>query len=194
MSAIQVTLNFSSEQDLLAFFANKKAIVHQPGLPLESGEFIPAEEMNKGNAAARNASGQATAKADAAPGKTAKNKDTAAASAGTEQPASTAATTSQATGAGEQGNAAAASTGQAATGAPAASSVDYSTLQKAVFALATKSRDAATTVAAEFGVKTFKELASNPTADPKVEKLVEKEPGLFAKALAAVEAKIAELG
>ena len=60
--------------------------------------------------------------------------------------------------------------------APAA--IDYPTLQKAVFALAGKSRDAASAVAASFGVKTFKELPADKWAD----------------ALAAVNAKIAELG
>lgn len=192
---IQVTLNFNSEQDLLSFFANKKAVVHPRGLPLESGEFIPAEELNKGNAAARSASGPATAKADAAPSKTAKSKDIAAASAETAQQASTAATTDQAT-AGEPGNVAAAPSEPAAPAASTASSsapVEYPALQKAVFTLAGKSRDAATEVAKSFGVKTFKELAANPDADPKVTPYVEKEPGLFAKALAAVEAKIAEL-
>lgn len=60
--------------------------------------------------------------------------------------------------------------------APAA--IDYPTLQKAVFALAGKSRDAASAVAASFGVKTFKELPADKWAD----------------ALAAVNAKIEELG
>lgn len=71
----------------------------------------------------------------------------------------------------------------AAAPAPAVSSsapapsVDYPTLQKAVFALAGKSRDAAAAVAASFGVKNFKEL----------------DPAKWAEALAAVQAKTAEL-
>lgn len=61
---------------------------------------------------------------------------------------------------------------------PSAPSVDYPTLQKAVFALAGKNREAAGAMAATFGVKTFKELDSSR----------------WAEALAAVNAKIAELG
>lgn len=61
--------------------------------------------------------------------------------------------------------------------APASTAVDYPTLQKAVFTLAGKSRDAAAAVAASFGVKTFKELDAAKWAD----------------ALAAVQAKTAEL-
>jgi outer membrane biosynthesis protein TonB len=67
-----------------------------------------------------------------------------------------------------------------APAAPTASSpaaVDYSVLQKAVFTLAGKSREAAAGVAQSFGVKTFKELPADKWAD----------------ALAAVNAKIAEL-
>jgi hypothetical protein len=60
--------------------------------------------------------------------------------------------------------------------APAAA-VEYPVLQKAVFTLAGKSRDAAAAVAASMGVKTFKELPADKWAD----------------ALAAVNAKIAEL-
>ena len=59
----------------------------------------------------------------------------------------------------------------------AAPSVEYPVLQKAVFALAGKSREAAAAVAASFGVKTFKELDSTKWAD----------------ALAAVNAKLAEV-
>lgn len=58
-----------------------------------------------------------------------------------------------------------------------APSVDYPTLQKAVFALAGKSREAAGAAAAAFGVKTFKDLDS----------------GRWGEALAAVQAKTAEL-
>lgn len=59
----------------------------------------------------------------------------------------------------------------------AADKVDYPTLQKAVFTLAGKSRDAAAALAASFGVKTFKELPESK----------------WAEALAAVQAKTAEL-
>lgn len=64
-----------------------------------------------------------------------------------------------------------------ADAAPASTAVDYPTLQKAVFALAGKSRDAAAAVAASFGVKTFKELDASK----------------WGEALAAVQAKTAEL-
>lgn len=60
---------------------------------------------------------------------------------------------------------------------PASIAADYPTLQKAVFALAGKSRDAAAAVAASFGVKTFKELDASK----------------WGEALAAVQAKTAEL-
>lgn len=55
--------------------------------------------------------------------------------------------------------------------------IEYPVLQKAVFALAAKSRPAAGEVAASFGVKTFKEL----------------DPARWPEALAAVNAKLAEL-
>jgi len=61
---------------------------------------------------------------------------------------------------------------------PSAPAVDYPTLQKAVFALAGKSREAAAEVAKSFGVPTFKNL----------------EEARWGEALAAVNAKIAELG
>lgn len=64
---------------------------------------------------------------------------------------------------------------KAESSAPA---VDYPTLQKAVFALAGKSREAASEVAKSFGVPTFKTL----------------DESRWAEALAAVNAKIAELG
>ena len=66
---------------------------------------------------------------------------------------------------------------QTASSSEASPSVDYPVLQKAVFALAGKSRDAAAAVAAGFNVKTFKELPADQWAD----------------ALAAVNAKLAEL-
>lgn len=66
---------------------------------------------------------------------------------------------------------------QTASSDEASKSVDYPTLQKAVFALAGKSRDAAAAVASSFGVKTFKELDASK----------------WGEALAAVNAKVAEL-
>ncbi len=79
-----------------------------------------------------------------------------------------------------EGNGAAGSFAQEAPAASTASSsepVEYPVLQKAVFALAGKSREAAAGVAGSFGVKTFKELPQDKWAD----------------ALAAVNAKLAEL-
>lgn len=164
--SIQVTLNFTSEADLLAFFANKKAVMHQPGLPLESGEFLPAAEVNKAakvaapKPAATPAAPAPAPKEAAAPAPAAESpsdpKPSAAAPAAEAQPSA------------------------ASTAAPADSqtgTVDYPTLQKAVFTLAGKSREAAAAVAASFGVKTFKELDASKWGD----------------ALAAVNTKIAEL-
>lgn len=121
------------------------------------------------------APGQATAKASAAPKKTAAEPTPTAQSAAAASQASTAATT--------EGNVTPAATSTAspiassASSSEAASSVDYPTLQKAVFALAGKSREAAAAVAASMGVKTFKDLPEAKWAD----------------ALAAVNAKLAEL-
>lgn len=143
---IQVTLNFTSEQDLLAFFANKKAVVHQPGLPLETGEFIPAAELNKP---------KTEAKAKPEPKPEAKPTPAAEPAEAPASAASTAAPTDSQTG-----------------------TVEYPVLQKAVFTLAGKSREAAAEVAQSFGVKTFKELDASK----------------WGEALAAVNAKIAELG
>ena len=67
---------------------------------------------------------------------------------------------------------------QPASTPDASKPVDYPALQKAVFALAGKSREAAAAVAASMGVKTFKELDESK----------------WAEALAAVNAKLAELG
>lgn len=64
---------------------------------------------------------------------------------------------------------------EAPTEAPTA--VDYPTLQKAVFALAALNREAVIATAGSLGVKTFKELDQSK----------------WAAALAAVQAKIAEL-
>ncbi len=143
---IQVTLNFTSEQDLLAFFANKKAVVHQPGLPLETGEFIPAAELN---------TPKAEAKAKPEPKPEAKPAPAAEPAEAPASAASTAAPTDSQTG-----------------------TVEYPVLQKAVFTLAGKSRESAAEVAQSFGVKTFKELDASK----------------WGEALAAVNAKIAELG
>lgn len=162
--SIQVTLNFTSEADLLAFFANKKAVVHQPGLPLESGEFLPAAEVNK---ATKVAAPKPAPTPTPAPAPTASAPASATEAASDPKPPAAA-------------PAAEAQPSAASTAAPADSqtgTVDYPTLQKAVFTLAGKSREAAAAVAASFGVKTFKELDASKWGD----------------ALAAVNAKIAEL-
>lgn len=72
---------------------------------------------------------------------------------------------------------AAASPASSPEASPSPAAVEYSVLQKAVFTLAGKSREAAAAVAASFGVKTFKELDATR----------------WAEALAAVNAKIAEV-
>lgn len=159
---ITITLNFKSIE------AARKALLEIPTSALVGGpepEPEPEPELEYPNieapkpaAAPAAASGKATAKGGAAPGKTAAEKAPSAESAEAAPPASTAAASSPAP-------------------APAAS-VDYPTLQKAVFALAGKSREAAAAVAASFGVKTFKDLPADKWAD----------------ALAAVNAKLAELG
>jgi hypothetical protein len=157
--SIQVTLNFTSEADLLAFFANKKAVVHPPGLPLESGEFVPAAELNNAKVAAPKPAPTPAAPAPAP-------KEVAAPVPAAESPSDPKPVADS-----------------SAPAAPAVSSVssaepvDYPTLQKAVFTLAGKSREAAAAVATGFGVKTFKELDS----------------AKWGEALAAVNAKIAEL-
>jgi hypothetical protein len=155
--SIQVTLNFTSEADLLAFFANKKAVVHPPGLALESGEFVSAAELNK-------VAAPKPAPTPAAPAPA--PKEVAAPVPAAESPSDPKPVADS-----------------PAPAAPAVSSVsstepvDYPTLQKAVFTLAGKSREAAAAVATGFGVKTFKELDS----------------AKWGEALAAVNAKIAEL-
>lgn len=158
---IEVKFIFPNPAEAAAFLVSVQNIGvraggAEPGLALETGEFIPAKELNKPK------NEKVTD-----PKPTPAPKPAAEPSA----PAAPAASTASST-----------------------EAVAYPVLQKAVFTLAGKSREAATEVAASFGVKTFKELAANPDADPKVTPFVEKEPGLFAKALAAVEAKIAELG
>ena len=161
---ITVTLNFKTIE------AARKALLEIPSSALVGGPE-PEAEAPKSAPAPAAASGKATAKAGAAPGKTAAEKAPAAESAETAPQASTAAT--------GKGNAAAASTPAPAaeTSTSRASSVDYPTLQKAVFTLAGKNREAAAAVAATFGVKTFKDLPADKWAD----------------ALAAVNAKLAEL-
>lgn len=143
MSAVKITLEFNSIDEAIAHLmaaGNKKpAIVEvKPGLALESGEFVPAEDIP-------------------AP-KAQKAEKATPAAAPAEAPASAAST--------------------ATSSDSPASTCDYPTLQKAVFTLAGKSREAAAAVAATFGVKTFKELPEDKWAD----------------ALAAVQAKTAELG
>ena len=161
---ITVTLNFKTIE------AARKALLEIPSSALVGGPE-PEAEAPKSAPAPAAASGKATAKAGAAPGKTAAEKAPTAESAETAPQASTAAT--------GKGNAAAASTPAPAaeTSTSRASSVDYPTLQKAVFTLAGRSREAAAAVAATFGVKTFKDLPADKWAD----------------ALAAVNAKLAEL-
>lgn len=155
--SIQVTLNFTSEADLLAFFANKKPVAHPPGLALESGEFVPAAELNK-------VAAPKPAPTPAAPAPA--PREVAAPEHVVESPSDPKPVAEP-----------------TAPAAPAVSSVsstepvDYPTLQKAVFTLAGKSREAAAAVATGFGVKTFKELDASK----------------WGEALAAVNAKIAEL-
>ena len=179
---IAVTLNFktieAARQALLDIPASALAggpEADRPVLTLADAEADLKGEPRPGKSAQAPApaAGQATAKADAAPKKTAAASSPAAASAETAPQASTAATEGNAAAGGSTPEAPAAS--PASSSAPAA--VDYPTLQKAVFALAGKSREAAAAVAASFGVKTFKELPEAKWAD----------------ALAAVQAKTAEL-
>lgn len=165
---ITITLNFTSIDAAvraLREIPENSLVLGAPAAP----KAAPATEAA--------ASGQATAKAGAAQQKTAAEKTPTAPSAEAAPSASTAAT-------GEKGNVPAAEpSAPAATAASTASSsepapsVDYKTLQQAVFALAGKSREAAAAVAQSFGVKTFKEL----------------DPAKWADALAAVQAKTAEL-
>lgn len=131
---IQVTLNFPDQAALVQFFTSVSApapVAVKPGIALESGEFIPAQEIKAPKAAAGGAASE-TKKADAS-SKTAAAKDTVAADPKPEPEATT-------------------------SSAKPSASVDYPTLQKAVFALAGKSRESAAAVAASMGVKTFKEL------------------------------------
>ena len=137
---ITITLNFKTIE------AARKALLEIPESALVGGpEPEPEAEAPKPAPAPAAASGKATAKAGAAPGKTAAEKAPTAASVAAEPPASTAATSSP---------------------APApAPAIEYTVLQKAVFTLAGKSREAAAAVAASFGVKTFKDLPADKWAD-----------------------------
>lgn len=145
---IEVKFNFPNPAEAAAFLVGVQNMgIHSPtvekaapGLPLESGEFIPAAELTKQPKAEK----VATPKPDPKP---------EPAAAPTPAPAPAASTST-------------------------ASSVEYPVLQKAVFTLAGKSRKAAAEVAASMGVETFKELPAEKWGD----------------ALAAVNAKIAELG
>lgn len=158
---ITVTLNFKSIE------AARKALLEIPSSALVGGPE-PEAEAPKPAPAPVAASGKATAKGGAAPGKTAAEKAPAAESVAAEPPASTAAASSPAPAA------------AARSTAPADEPVDtieYATLQKAVFTLAGKSREAAAAVAQSFGVKTFKDLPADK----------------WVAAFAAVNAKLAEL-
>ena len=164
---IAITLNFKSIE------AARQALLDIP-----SSALIEAADAPKPAQAPAPASGPVTAKAGAAPGKTAAAKTPAAASAETAPAVETAATAPQETVA--EGKPAAAASAPATPAASTASSsapVEYPVLQKAVFALAGKSREAAAAVAASFGVKTFKELPADK----------------WGEALGAVQEKLAEL-
>lgn len=146
---IEVKFNFPNPAEAAAFLVSVQNFgVHAgsaaPGLALESGEFIPANELNKPVAAPKSVK-----KAEAKPAPAAEPAEAPASAASTATPSDSQPTT-----------------------------VEYPVLQKAVFTLAGKSRDAAAEVAASMGVKTFKELPAEKWGD----------------ALAAVNAKIAELG
>lgn len=142
-TAVAITLNFKSidaaRQALLDIPAS--ALVGYVDAEAAAPAPAPEPEAKKPAAAQKAASTQTTAKADAAPTKTAEEKNPPAASAKGDAQASTAATTED------------------------KPKVDYPTLQKAVFALAGKSREAAAAVAASFEVKTFKELKEEQWGD-----------------------------
>lgn len=119
------------------------------------------------------APGTATARVGAAPGKTGGDKLQPVESVVAAPQASTAATF--------EGNGVAGSTAQVAPAASTASStkpVEYQDVKNAILALATRNRDAASALVTSFNVKTFKDLT----------------PDKWASALAAVQAKLAELG
>lgn len=165
---IAITLNFKSIE------AARQALLEIPSTSLVDGPAAaaPAEVASPKATAAPKAAQAATSPATAAK----------AAAPETKTPASdTSPTASSAAASGaSEGNAAAGSSAQEAPAASTASSsepVEYPVLQKAVFALAGKSREAAAAVAAGFKVKTFKELPADK----------------WAEALAAVNAKLAEL-
>jgi hypothetical protein len=160
---IAITLNFKSIE------AARQALLDIPSSALVGGPAPEAvAEAPKPTAAAKAAASRATATKPAASEEKTPASDTSD-------------TTSSAAASGaSEGNAAAGSSAQEAPAASTASSsepVEYPVLQKAVFALAGKSREAAAAVAASMGVKTFKELPADKWGD----------------ALAAVNAKLAEL-
>ena len=134
---IKVTLDFASQEELLAFFTKTGPV------PTAAAK-VEAPKPSAGKAASQ--------------------ANTPATTAVKTSPAPTPTTTTAAT---ESPKPAAAATpaAQTASSEKAADSVDYPTLQKAVFALANANREAAGEVAATFGVKTFKELDASKWAD-----------------------------
>ena len=166
---IAVTLQFKNLE------AARAALLEIPTSSLV-GEPDADEAPAKKPASA--ASGQRTAKATAAPVSTTSAPAPSAASAETAAPASTAATAPQETAADPKPADTQPTASPTASAASSTAPVEYPVLQKAVFTLAGKSREAAAAVAASMGVKTFKEL----------------DQCKWPEALAAVNAKIAELG
>lgn len=135
MSKISVTLNFDSQDELLAFFTGKAT------KPFTGGASLPGEGLK--------AADTKVEKAASAPANTAQaaTKTVAKADPKVETP--------------KQEPAAATSAQGAAAASTASVVVDYATLQKAVFALANKSREAAGEVAASLGVANFKGFEQN---------------------------------
>lgn len=164
MQPIQVTLSFSNAAEMVAYF--------------QGTSLLPVAQEPETKKPASAASGQRTAKATAAPVSTASEPAPSAASAETAAPASTAATAPQETAADPKPVNTQPTASPTASAASSTAPVEYPVLQKAVFTLAGKSREAAAAVAASMGVKTFKELDQSK----------------WGEALAAVNAKIAELG
>ena len=145
--SVSITLNFNSPAEAIE------------ALGKLNGAVVSGLSVGKPVAATEAASGQNTARAGAAPAKTAKDKAPAADSAAAQPQGSTAAT-------GEAGNAAAGSSSQdkpaassASSSAPAASPLAYEPVGKAITTYAAKlGRDAALRVLGTFGVKSGKEL------------------------------------
>lgn len=161
---IQVTLSFANAAEMVAYF--------------QGTSLLPVPQGPETKKPASAASGQRTAKATAAPESTASAPAPTAQSAETAAPASTAATAPQETAADPKPVGTPQTASPTASAASSTQPVEYPVLQKAVFTLAGKSREAAAAVAASMGVKTFKEL----------------DAARWGEALAAVNAKIAELG